>query len=170
VKELYAKADWKGTAKSCEKILSFRPDNIDAAAYLEDARARINEPIQREMKIAKLKFERNEYLDAIKSFQKVKEMDPENKEAAQYVAHAIAALEKQAIVQAAVSDHGRPVFEIERNVEKSRSLYSQGLVLYSQGKLKEAASVWEQAVRFDDANALARNAYSRAQVELNEKN
>src|SRR3712207_7226841 len=61
------------------------------SAYLEDARARINEPIQREMKIAKMKFERNEYLDAIKSFQRVKEMDPENKEAAQYIAHAIAA-------------------------------------------------------------------------------
>ena len=170
VKDLYAKADWKGTAKSCEKILSFRPDNIDATAYLEDARARINEPIQREMKIAKLKFERNEYLDAIKSFQKVKEMDPDNKEAAQYIAHSIASLEKQAVVQAAVADHGRPVvFQIERNVEKSRTLYSQGLVLYSQGKLKEAATIWEQAVKFDNSNTLARNAYSRSQVELNEK-
>ncbi len=165
-RELYAKGDWKATAKSCEKILSFRPDNIDASAFLEDAR--INEPIQREMKIAKLKFERNEYLDAIKSFQKVKELDPENKEAAEYISHAIAALEKQAIVQAAVADRGRPVFEIERNVEKSRTLYSQGLVLYSQGKLKEAATVWEQAVRFDDSNTLARNAFSRSQVELNE--
>lgn len=169
-KTLYAKGDWKGTVKSCEKILSFRPDNIDAKAYLDDAQARINEPIEREMKIAKAKFDRGEYLDSIKSFQNVKQMDPDNKDADEYIAHAIASLEKQATVQAAVADESRPVvFQIERNVDKSRSLYSQGLVLYSQGKLKEASDTWEQAVRFDDANTLARNAYARAQVELKDK-
>jgi len=28
--------------------------------------------------------------------------------------------------------------------------------------------VWEQAVKFDDSNTLARNAYGRSQVELHE--
>lgn len=169
VKELYEKNDWKGTVKSCEKILSFRPDHTEAQVYLEDAKARIMEPILREMKIGKAKFDREEYLDAIKSFQKVKEMDPENKEASQYISHAIASLEKQAQTQANLASLERPVYEITRDTEKSRSLYSQGLLLYSQGKLKEASSVWAQAVKYDDANTLARNAYNRAQIELQEK-
>lgn len=169
VKELYTKADWRGTAKSCEKILSFQPDNIEANTYLEDAKNRINEPIQREMKIAKLKFDRGEYLDAIKSFQKVKEMEPENKEAGEYIARSIAALEKQASLQEeAGTNQVRPVYEMERNSAQSRAFYSKGLSLYSQGKLREAAAVWEQAIRNDSSNTLARNAYNRAQIELKE--
>jgi tetratricopeptide (TPR) repeat protein len=170
VKDMYEKGDWKGTVKSCEKILSFRPDHADAFVYLEDAKARINEPIQREMKIAKMKFEKQEYLDAIKSFQKVKEMDPENKEAAQYISFSIAALEKQAQVQSSMAVNSiRPVYEIERNSDKSRELYSKGLLLYSQGKMQEASAVWAQAVKYDDTNVLARNAYNRSQIELKEQ-
>lgn len=169
IPELYAKADWKGTVKSCEKILSFQPDHVEAATYLADAKARINEPIERELKIGRIKFDRGDYLDAIKSFQKVLEMEPANKEASDYIAHSIASLEKQATIENPASQIGeRQVYEIERNSEQSRVLYSKGLVLYSQGKVREAAEVWENAVRSDNSNNLARNAYNRAQRELNE--
>jgi hypothetical protein len=43
------------------------------------------------------------------------------------------------------------------------------LVLYSQGDIKGAAERWERSVRVDDGNALARSAYNRAQLEMNEK-
>jgi len=170
MKDLYDKGDWRGTVKSCEKILSFLPDNIDATMYMEDARKHINEPIERGMKIAKAKFERSEFLDAIKVLQQVKELDPENKEAADLITQSIAALEKQASAAAAVSGPAAPpaVYEVERNSDQSRQLYSKGLVLYSQGNLIEAAQLWERAVQYDSQNALARSAFNRAQVEIRE--
>ncbi len=168
VKELYEKGDWQGTIKSCEKILSIKADNIEALAYREDAHKRINEPIEREMKIAKGKFESNEFLDAIKGFQRVKELDPQNQEASDYIAKSITALENQASTQTVIKSE-RPVYEVERNVEESRNLYSKGLLLYSQGNLKAAARIWEQAVQYDSGNAMARSAFNRVQVELKER-
>ncbi|MCG3204484.1 MAG: hypothetical protein KCHDKBKB_01199 [Elusimicrobia bacterium] len=171
LKDTYEKGDWKAALKSCEKILSFRPDNIEATTYMEDVRNRINEPIEREMKIAVAKFERADYLDAIKSFQRVKEMSPDHQEASDYIAKSIEALERLAATAAetSISDPSRPVVNIERNTEQSRMLYSKGLLFYSQGNLQEAVRLWEQAVSSDTHNALARNAYNRAQMELREK-
>lgn len=168
MKSAYAAGDWRGALKSCEKILSFDPSNIEAATYKDDAIARINEPIDREMKIGKAKLEREEYLDAIKSFQKVKEMAPENKEASDLITQSIAALEKkssdQAMAPAEPSDHA--VYEIERNPQQSRLFYSKALMLYSQGKVKEAAGLWQESLRVDPTNSLARNALTRATNEL----
>ncbi len=172
MKDLYEKADWQGTLASCEKVLAFRPDDAEALTYQEEARKRLMEPIEREMKIAKLKFERGEYLDSIKGFQRVKELDPSNQEATDLIASAIAALERQANAdQAAAKQTGDPsvsVYEIPRNVEQSRALYSKGLVFYSEGNLKEAAFMWERAMQHDSKNVLARNAYNRAQIEMRE--
>ncbi len=174
IKDSYDKADWKTTVKSCEKVLSFQPDNVEATTYLQDAKNRISEPIDREMKIAALKMERGEYLDALKSLQRVKELDPDNAPAAQLITQAIEALEKQAAAQPAENarrgcrDQDRFMMFIV-NTEQSRALYSKGLVLYSQGNIKGAAGVWEQSVRVDSGNVLARSAYNRAQIEMNEK-
>ncbi len=171
ITESYSKGDWKTTVKACEKVLSFQPDNVEAATYLHDAKQRIEEPIEREMKIATLKFGRGEYLDAMKSLQRVKELDPDNIEASKMTNQAIAALEKQAADQFGVTgETSRPGSGTVRpNTEQSRDLYSKGLVLYSQGDIKAAAAMWEQAVRADTNNALARSAYNRAQIEMNEK-
>ncbi len=170
-KEAFNKGEFRACLQSCQRVLSFRPDDVEAKTYLEDARKRVYEPIHREMKIAKLKFERQEYLDAIKSLQRVKEMDPDNQEAADYMGRAIHALERQALVQtqAAPAVPNHPVYEIERDIEKSRAFYSQGLLLYSQGKVQQAAGAWDQAVRYDRDNVLARNARDRAQIELKDK-
>lgn len=170
LQEYYEKADWKSAVKSCEKILSFEPNNIDAQAYMEDARNKVNEPIQREMKIAKLKFERGEFLDSIKSFNRVKDMDPDNSEAADYISKAIGELENQAQQQVATepSTTGRQVYAIEQDPQKSRSLYSQGVIFYSEGKVMEAARIWQQAIQLDANNTLAKNAYNRARIELKE--
>lgn len=176
-KELYAKGEWKGTLRACEKILSLNPDHIDARAYWEDAKTRIMEPIQRELKIGKQKLERGDYLDAVKSFQRVQRMDPQNSAAAQYMTEALSELEKQAtqqvtvtpvVTQATESATAVPVYEMPKDMQKSRALYSQGLVLYSQGKVKEAAAMWSKAVELDSGNMLAKTAYNRAAIELKE--
>lgn len=170
MKELYDKGDLHGAIRSGEKILSFQPENIEAAAYLEDARKRVNEPIERAMKIARMKMERGEYLGAVKDLSLVKEMDPDNKEAAEMIGRAIAELEKQAVSETpSVGEQKRFVQEVARDTEKSRSLYSQGLLLYSQGKLQDATAAWEQAVRYDVDNVHARNAYNRVLTELKAK-
>lgn len=167
MKELYEKGDWQGVLKSCERVLSLRADDVDALTYQEDARKRLNEPIERELKIAKVKYERGEYLDAIKGFQRVEEMDPQNQEASDLIAGAIAALEREAVSNDQAAASSSPaVYEIPRNIEESRALYSKGLVLYSQGNLKDAAMMWERAVQFDSKNVLARNAFNRAQIEM----
>jgi Tfp pilus assembly protein PilF len=77
---------------------------------------------------------------------------------------AIEALEKQSAAQAKTATKSAP-----RSIEQSRDLYNKGLVMYSQGDIKGAAGVWEEAVRVDSDNALARNAYNRARIEMNEK-
>lgn len=170
LKDLYAKSDWKAALKSCEKILSFVPNNIEASMYIIDVRKQINEPIEREMKIAVAKFDREEYLDAIKSFQKVKELSPENKEAADYITKSITALEQIAAAGTSGNDGlPRDVFEVPQNTTQSQEFYKKGLVSYSEGNLQEAAKLWEKAVEMDTHNASARNAYNRAQIELREK-
>jgi len=172
MKDLYAKGDYTDAEASCRKVLEIAPDHVEASAYLEDVRRRINEPIAREMKIAKTKIEREEYLDAIKSLQTVLAMDAKNEEAAQMMSQAIASLEKQARLQAKVKKpmlaSGSHVYEIDQDPNKSRQLYSQGLMLYSRGKLREALSMWEKAVKMDAYNQLARSAYNRGQAELQE--
>jgi tetratricopeptide (TPR) repeat protein len=169
ITESYAKGDFRTTVKSCEKVLSFQPGNIEALTYLQDAKNRLNEPIEREMKIASMKMERGEYLGAVKSLQRVQELDPDNAQAAQMIGQAISALEKQAAIQSESSAANKTVYEVQQINEQSRDLYSKGLVLYSQGKIKEAARIWEQAVRVDSDNTLARSAFNRAQIEMNEK-
>jgi tetratricopeptide (TPR) repeat protein len=109
-------------------------------------------------------------------------MDPLNQDATDYIAKAIDALEHQASnddVAATESSAPKPagaaaataapaVYEIPRNTAQSRTLYSRGLVLYSQGNLKEASLMWERAVQYDSKNVLARNAFNRAQIEMRE--
>jgi hypothetical protein len=97
--------------------------------------------------------------------QAVKELDPQNQEAADYVNRSLKALESEAND----SNEAAPqvqVYEIGKDPKRSREFYSQGLLLYSQGKIKEAATAWGQAVQVDNSNVLARNAYNRAITEL----
>jgi tetratricopeptide (TPR) repeat protein len=167
---LYEKGDFQGVVKACRIVLELRPNDADAKAYMEDAEKRINEPIVRELKIAKAKFEQKEYLDAIRHLQRVKELDPQNKEAASTMNLSIAALEKEAGERLRlVSVPASTVEAVEApNTEKSRELYSQGLLFYSQGKLQEAVNIWDKALKLDSGNILAKNAYNRAMAELQE--
>jgi hypothetical protein len=66
LKMAFEQGNWRASIASARKILSVRPDHIEAAAYLEDAEKRLNEPIDRALKIARAKFERGEYLDSIR--------------------------------------------------------------------------------------------------------
>jgi tetratricopeptide (TPR) repeat protein len=169
MKELYDRGDYRGALKSCDKILGYAPGDVEANAYREDALNHINEPINREFKIAKANFDKGNYLDTITSAQKVTEMDPDNKVASDLMKQAIGELEKQARLQTAAKPAAKGIYEIAPDTDKSRDFYGQGLLLYSQGKLKEASVVWAQAVKFDGDNLLAKNAYNRAMAELQEK-
>ena len=150
--------------------MSFQPDNVEASTYLQDANNRINEPIEREMKIAKLKMDRGEYLDAIKSLQRVKELDPDNAQAAQLNTQAIEALEKQAAAQT-TEGHGGENAALKFGATSRRAgpFTAKDWCSILRAILRGAAGVWEQAVRVDDGNVLARSAYNRAQIEMHEK-
>jgi tetratricopeptide (TPR) repeat protein len=173
MKELYQKGDYAAAELAGQKILVLMPDHVEAAAYMDDISRRINEPIIRELKIAKTKMEREEYLDAIRHLQDVRALDPKNSEASLMMTAAIEALEKKSRAQATVkkptvSKPQRSVFELTPDSAKSRQLYSQGLMMYSRGDLKEAVVTWEKAVKMDPENHLARSAFNRGQAELQE--
>ncbi len=158
--------NWRAAIASAKRVLSLRPDHIEASAYLADAQTRMNEPINRGLKIAKAKFERQDYLDAMKNLHEVRRLDPENKEAAALMSKAIEALEKDSTSLVVV---GRSVEEISKDSQKSRESYSKGLRFYSQGKIQDALVAWRDAVRYDEANTSAQKAYERAMLEISAK-
>ena len=165
----YQKDQLRDAVKSAKKVLSFEPENEEARKFLVDAQKRINAPIQRELRLAKKKYEEEKYLEAMNHLLRVKEMDPHNKEAARYMGHAMGALKKQASIEFRMNNpQKRTVFELGRNPSKSQEFYSKGLLYYSQGKIKDAVSSWEKAVKLDESNSLAKNAYHRALLELEE--
>lgn len=170
LKDQYNKGDWKGAIASSQKILNIKPDHVEAQSYLEDAEHRLREPIERALKIAKKLFERKDYLEAIKHLHDVRKLDPDNRDVAAYMTRAIAALEKAQLNRAETTKPAnRAIHEIPVDSAKSREAYSRGLQLYSQGKLKEAAVAWEEAVKYDHENASARNAHQRVKAELHEE-
>jgi|GEM_PF-4368898 len=170
-KRYYEEGNYRETVRSCKTILTYRSDDPVAKAYLEYAKKRIEEPIQRSLKIALAHFDQGEFLEAMKHLVIVKEMDPTNQVAARYMSHSIAALKKQASIQYQMNNPKKPVevYEIHRNPAKSQEFYSQGLMLYSQGNIRDALKLWEKSVRLDDTNSMAKNAYNRALLELEEK-
>jgi tetratricopeptide (TPR) repeat protein len=161
----FKEGNWRPAIASAKKILSLKPDHIEAAAYLSDAQTRLNEPINRGLKIARAKIEREEYLDAMKSLHEVRQLDPENKEAADLMASSIDALEKAS----SSTLIGHRVEEISRDSQKSRESYSKGLRYYSQGKIQDALVAWKDAVQFDETNTSAQKAYERAMLEVNSR-
>jgi tetratricopeptide (TPR) repeat protein len=167
MQKAFKEGNWRPAIASAKKILSLRPDHIEAAAYLSDAQTRLNEPINRALKIARAKFEREEYLDAIKNLHEVRKLDPENKDAADLMSKAIDALEKGSVVVA--SGATRQVQEISRDNQKSREAYSKGLRYYSQGKIQDALVAWKDAVRYDEANTSAQKSYERAMLEISSR-
>jgi tetratricopeptide (TPR) repeat protein len=166
-KSNYEAGNFRGSLASCEKVLAMKADHIEAAAYADDARKRINEPIERELKIATAKFEQRDFLGVLKHLQVVKTMDPQNAEATTLMDQALAELEKEASLQPEAQAGQTAVYQIDS--KKSREFYGQGLMLYSQGKLDDAATAWGQAVKYDNSNTLARNAYNRVITELKEQ-
>jgi len=50
--------------------------------------------------------------------------------------------------------------------EGSKQQYFKGLIAYGQGKIKDAISIWEFALRLDPNNEKAKNALTKAKKEL----
>ncbi len=169
LKKSFDEQNWRAAIASSKKILSLKPDHIEASAYLEDAQHRMNEPIDRALKIARAKIEREEYLDAIKNLHDVRKLDPENKEAADLMTKAIDALEKSSAAALAPATTDHRVEEISRDSQKSREAFSKGLQFYSQGKIQDALVAWKDAVRYDETNTSAQKAYERASLELGQR-
>lgn len=163
MKHAFEAGNLRAAVTSAKKILNLKPDHIEASAYLTDAQTRLDEPVKRALKIARAKFERQEYLDAVRSLHEVRQLDPENMEAADLMSRAIDALER------ASGGSDRQVTEISRDSQKSREFYSKGLRYYSQGKIQEALVAWKDAVRYDSGNTSAQKAYERAALEAEAK-
>jgi tetratricopeptide (TPR) repeat protein len=164
--EALAAGELRRAAEAARHAQKLQPDNNEINAVIKELEDKIQKPIAATLDEAVALYEKGDYLESLRAFTKLKEMDPENKDASFYIPQAIGALEKQASAQTAQTTKRRPVYQVERNVKKGMTLYSQGLLVYSQGKIKEAGELWSQALALDPYNDLARNAYSRVQREV----
>jgi len=175
VRASYDKGDYKAAIASCDRVLHIDPNHIEAATFLEDAKMRLAEPVERAIKIARKKMETGDNLGAMRYLTQAQRLDPNNTQASDLMSEAMSELARQtaipvdpAATASASPVEGRSVEEVTVDAVRSRELYSKGLQLYSQGELKGAMAAWENAVRYDGTNNPARMAYSRVLLELKE--
>ena len=146
-----------------ESVLLLHPTHIEATSYLEDARNRLKEPIHRNLKIANLKMENGEYLNAIKYLQSVLKIDATNENANNKMSEAIAVLERQ---QKLVDNIHPDQHEGPRDRQRSLELYKEGLQHYAAGNLSDALQAWKLSLQYDPTNTISRKATNRAIIEL----
>lgn len=152
---------------SVEKILMLNPMHPDAPRLLRAASDGVRRPVEAAVEAAVRRFIDRDYFGMLRELQAAREADPSNAVIHELGAMAVQALEAQANNDfLAEGVRTAKKHEQEQNTKHSRTLYSQGLLLYSQGRLREAAQVFRRAVDFDRTNALAASAYQRVGNEL----
>lgn len=159
--------EYAGVTKVCQKVLVIRSDQEDAIKLMRRAEAKIREPFRMEMREAKGSFLNKDYLAALRHLSQAKDVISNDPEETAYREICLSALEQEAnaAFTDAVVQYARSVAP-RLDIEKSRSLYSQGLLLYAQGKQLEAMESWQKAVAFNSNNRLAITAYNRVVEEI----
>ncbi|RLD18518.1 MAG: hypothetical protein DRI36_01195 [Caldiserica bacterium] len=177
-----AKNEW-------EKYLALNGSNEEVEEYLKRAKKelelRAKEEYQREVE-AKIRriykegnslFEKKKYIGAIKKFERVivicdKEIIPSSdiwKEKSRKMIEK--SLEELKKIAASVKKKKRKkVKKVEKkeiiDPEAAQRHYTQGLVAYAQGRLREAIREWDLALRLNPKHEKARLALQKAKKEL----
>ena len=108
-----------------------------------------------------------DYLEALRFLYQAQKLDPDNAQVARMVDRAMAELQKKAPMQSLSFVVDQRIGPAEK--EKSHDLYMKGLILYSKGQLKEAQAMWEESLKINPFDSLAKQAKERIAAELSQE-
>lgn len=184
----YGKA-YEDALNQWEKALELDPDrkevleySVRVKAYFADAEALEMERAA-ENAISKLfedgvkHYDNGKLVQCIRKMEKVKKSSEESgikssfewiNKADNYIQMSIEELSKTVsnVKDTGESEADRQEREID--IKTAGKKYDQGLIFYAQGKLSNAARMWEIALRFDPDNQKAKQALDKVRQELNE--
>jgi hypothetical protein len=164
------KKDFKEAQKHVERALTLIPSHEEAFQLFNDLQKKKDAPIQAELILIKEKFIQRDYLESLSHINKLKELDPTNRTAQAFLNAALEALQQEARVHPATPQMEKTgqLYKPEKNTALSQWYYTQGLLHYSQGQVKQAMKSWKKSLSMDRDNRLAMNAFTRVTAELKE--
>jgi hypothetical protein len=108
-------------------------------------------------------FVERDYLAALRAYGDAAQTRPANKVTPELSAACLSALELQSARPTPATHSARAA---AHDPAGSHQLYTEGLVYYASGRLREAVDTWKRAVDLDRDNKFAINAYQRVLAEL----
>lgn len=126
--------------------------------YLEREKRRKYETIDREFQNGLVSLNAGQYQDALASFRRILELDPDNKLAAQYERNTLDALKDK---EDEVVDRDSPYFDI------INPLITSGKILYDKGSFIESRKMWEKILTIFPKNKLALQYLLRCDMKIN---
>jgi tetratricopeptide (TPR) repeat protein len=174
-----------------EKVLQYNPKRTELNEYIVTARnylkdqqriekeKRIEEEIKQLFADGVNNFDKGNWVASVKIMEKIRYICQEgtfgralewHQRAQGYIAKALKELSKMASkkLEAAKPAESK-VSEAEIDAPGAEKKYSEGLVLYAQGKLADAVRQWEIAVRLNPNHEKAQKAISKVKQELQKK-
>ncbi len=138
----YRAGNYQGAVDTWDLILVWDPENLEAAAKLEEARDRLNEQLVAEhVEKGEEFFAAGKYSEAALEYSLAQKIDPTNEAAIVGLAHAEEELARE---------EARQKEEIARLLEQARAAYSRG-------EYTTAIAGWEAVLGLEPGNAEAAN-------------
>lgn len=184
----YYKQKLSDAVNEWEKVLQLNPKRdelneyiIKVKDYLKNSEQlakekEIEERVKRFFAEGISNFEKKSWVPCIKKMENVQnicrtEPFPQSLEwhgkAQEYITKSVEELSKIAVRPEKSAVSAKPVeAEVEIDIAGAEKKYSEGLVLYAQGKLFEAVKKWEVAIRMYPDHEKARRALDKAKKEL----
>ncbi|MBA3066530.1 hypothetical protein KJ633_03530 [bacterium] len=123
-------------------------------------------------------YSTEDYATAAEKFKLLLQLDPDNKDAARYLELCRIAIQelmdknkpKPAPVAAPrkeqPKEEKKPEKKFEVDIEKAEALYTDGLVEYSLGRIKNAIYYWQMAIKYDPNNRKIKKAIINAEKKI----
>lgn len=159
------KKDLRAARRSAINALGIDPSSPRAVETALAADAQEQAAFFERLRRGHAAFIDRDYLSAIRAYSAAAETERANRLTPSLLNVCVAALETQAAASF------RPVQTVKltrpaRDPAGSHQLYTEGLMLYANGRLREATAAWKRAVDLDRDNKFAVNAYQRVIAEL----
>jgi len=185
----YQKQKWREAANQWEKIISLNPRQKEVAEYLKIVQDKLQElalqahyqeleeEFNRIFNTGQKNYESKKYVQAIQEWEKITEKlkteNPPTKQqwqekVSQAIELALNEIKKLQAAQQPRTPTTKPKEEpkIEIDEDGSNKHYTEGLIAYAQGRLRDAIREWEMALRLNPNNEKGAKAREKAEKEL----